>query len=156
MSVAKPPPTDMDDFVSDDASPSGAEPRSWAFWALAVIAGIAIFACVRALTGCTSAQRKAVVHVVADNCERLDLPEPICVAVEDLAPLLAVLLAAQKAGEDAVVQVRDAHGVSHEFVVPLARIPGAVGAVSGAAIGAANRSESPNGSNSPKIPEGSR
>lgn len=134
--------------------------RSWAYWAfvsiLSVFAYGAITAWVSCVAGCSSSQRRAVVHVVAENCERLELPEPVCVAVEDLAPFLAVLLAAQREGRDAVVQVRDAHGVSHEYVIPLARIPGAVGAVSGAAIGAANRSESPKGSNYPGIPEGSR
>lgn len=118
-------------------------PQSWTRWAALCILCVVTYGVVGSaascLSGCTPSQRRAVVHVVADNCERLELPEPVCVAVEDLAPLLAVLLAAQKAGEDAVVQVRDAHGVSHEFVVPLARIPGAVGAVTGAAVGAANR-----------------
>jgi hypothetical protein len=80
-----------------------------------------------------------VVHVVADNCERLDLPEPVCVAVEDLAPFLAVLLAAQRAGKDAEVEVHDGNGVSHVLVVPLAAIPTAVGKVSGAAVGASQR-----------------
>lgn len=112
---------------------------AWYSWAIVAAVCVFAYASCQSLTGCTPSQRRAVVHVVADNCEKLELPEPVCVAVEDLAPLLAVLLAAQKAGEDAVVQVHDAHGVSHEFVVPLARIPGAVGSVTGAAVGAANR-----------------
>jgi len=105
---------------------------------------------------CTPSQRRAVVHVVADNCERLELPAPVCVAIEDLGPLLAVLLAAQREGRDAEVEIRDSGGVSHVYIVPLARIPGAVGAVTGAAVGAANRSAVPKGSNHLGIPEGSR
>lgn len=113
--------------------------QAWHSWALVAALCVFAYASCQSLAGCTPAARKAVVHVVADNCERLELPEPVCVAVEDLAPLLAVLLAAQREGRDAVVQVHDAHGVSHEYVIPLARIPGAVGAVTGAAVGAANR-----------------
>lgn len=120
-----------------------ARPQTWTRWAALTILCVVTYGVVGSaascLSGCTPSQRRAVVHVVADNCERLELPEPVCVAAEDLAPFLAVLLAAQREGRDAVVQVRDAHGVSHEYVIPLARIPGTVGAVSGAAIGAANR-----------------
>lgn len=134
--------------------------RHWTHWAAVAILSALAYGLVAAgsscvLGGCTSSQRRAVVHVVADNCERLELPEPVCVAVEDLAPFLAVLLAAQREGRDAVVEVREPSGV-RVVTVPLARIPGAVGAVSGAAVGAANRSESPNGSNYPGFPEGSR
>lgn len=132
------------------------QPQTWTRWAFVALACIGLYSACESLCACTSSQRKAVVHVVADNCERLELPEPVCVAVEDLAPFLAVLLAAQREGRDAVVQVRDERGISHEYVVPLASIPGAVGAVSGAAVGAANRSAIPNGSNSPAIPEGSK
>lgn len=103
-----------------------------------------------AAEACTPSQRRAVAHVVANNCEILELPAPVCVAIEDLAPMLAVLLAAQREGRDAEVEVRDVGGVSHVYVVPLARIPGAVGAVTGAAVGAATRR------NNPGIPEGSR
>lgn len=117
--------------------------RSWAYWAfvsiLSVFAYGAITAWVSCVAGCSSSQRRAVVHVVADNCERLELPEPVCVLVDDLAPMLAALLLAQREGRDAEVEVRDGTGRSHVFVVPLARIPGAVGSVSRAAIGAADR-----------------
>ena len=133
-----------------------ARPQSWAHWAFVALLCVGLYSACESLCAFSAAQRKAVVHVVAENCERLELPEPVCVAVEDLAPLLAVLLAAQKAGHDAEVEILDAHGVSHVFVVPLARIPGAVGAVTGAAVGAANRSAVPKGSNRPGIPEGSR
>ena len=140
--------------------PHNGNPQHWTRWAALAILCVVTYGFVASaascLSGCTPSQRRAVVHVVADNCERLELPEPVCVAVEDLAPLLAVLLAAQKAGHDAEVEILDAHGVSHVFVVPLARIPGAVGAVTGAAVGAANRSAVPKGSNRPGIPEGSR
>lgn len=117
--------------------------RHWTHWAAVAILSVLAYGFVAAgsscVLGCSAAQRRAVVHVVADNCERLELPEPVCVAVEDLAPFLAVLLAAQREGRDAEVEIRDASGVSHVYVVPLARIPGAVGAVSGAAVGAASR-----------------
>jgi len=116
-----------------------ARPQSWTHWAFVALLCVGLYSACESLCACSAAQRKAVVHVVAENCERLELPEPVCVAVEDLAPFLAVLLAAQREGRDAVVQVRDAHGVSHELVIPLARIPGAVGSVTGAAVGAANR-----------------
>lgn len=126
-----------------------ARPQSWTRWAALCILCVVTYGVVGSaascLSGCTPSQRRAVVHVVADNCERLELPEPVCVAVEDLAPFLAVLLAAQRAGEDAVVEVREPSGV-RVVTVPLARIPGAVGAVTGAAVGAANRPRSSEGS----------
>jgi hypothetical protein len=114
-------------------------PQSWTRWAFVALACIGLYSACESLCACTSSQRRAVVHVVADNCERLELPEPVCVAVEDLAPFLAVLLLAQREGRDAEVEVRDGNGVSHVLVVPLAAIPTAVGKVSGAAVGAANR-----------------
>lgn len=121
--------------------------HTWHSWAFVAALCIFAYASCQSLTGCTPSQRRAVVHVVADNCERLELPAPVCVAIEDLGPLLAVLLAAQREGRDAEVEIRDGGGVSHVYTVPLARIPGAVGSVSRAAIVASNR---------PGIPEGSR
>lgn len=116
--------------------------RHWTHWAAVVVLSVLSYGMVAAgsscVLGCTSTQRRAV-HVVAENCERLELPEPVCVLVDDLAPLLSVLLLAQREGRDAEVEVRDGTGRSHVFVVPLARIPGAVGSVSRAAIGAADR-----------------
>lgn len=115
--------------------------------AYALTIAMAVLGTLFVLDACTPSQRRAVVHVVADNCEQLELPAPVCVAIEDLAPLLAVLLAAQREGRDAEVEVRDVNGISHTFTVPLARIPGAVGSVSRAAIVASNR---------PGLPEGSK
>lgn len=88
--------------------------------------------------GCSSAARREAVHVVDENCERLSLPEPVCVAIDQLGPLLALLLAAQRDGVDASFEVREPSG-PRVVVVPLARIPGAIGEVSGAAARAAAR-----------------
>lgn len=87
---------------------------------------------------CSSAARREVIHVVDENCERLSLPEPVCVAVSELGPLLALLLAAQRDGVDAVVEVHEPAG-ARTVVVPHARIPGAIGEVSGAAARVAAR-----------------
>lgn len=92
-----------------------------------------------ALVNCTTSARRVVVHAVTENCEMLELPLKVCVAVEELAPILEVLLLAQKEGKDAALTVHMRDGSRETFVVPLARIPGAVGSITGAASLAAQR-----------------
>lgn len=92
-----------------------------------------------AMINCTPSARRLVVHAVTENCETLELPLKVCVAVEELAPILEVLLLAQKEGKDAELTVHLANGSRETFVVPLARIPGAVGSITGAASLAAQR-----------------
>ena len=96
------------------------------------------------MINCTPGVRKLVVHAVTENCEMLELPLKVCVAIEELAPILDVLLLAQKEGKDAELTVHMRDGSRETFIVPLARIPGAVGSITGAAMGASlRRSGSP-------------
>lgn len=91
------------------------------------------------MINCTPSARRVVVHAVTENCEMLELPLKVCVAIEELAPILEVLLIAQKEGRDAELTVHMRDGSRETFVVPLARIPGAVGSITGAAMGASLR-----------------
>jgi hypothetical protein len=95
------------------------------------------------MINCTPGARKLVVHAVTENCETLELPLKVCVAIEELAPILDVLLLAQKEGKDAELTVHMRDGSRETFIVPLARIPGAVGSITGAAMGASLRRGAP-------------